>query len=219
MTRVGLIITAAGKSERFGRPKLLDTLRDQPVIAWTIQSFLEFPFAQKILTVAPELHDQFATIVHAIDPAFQLVVGDSTRAASVHAGFCALSDIDYVFIHDAARPFVPRTTLDHLLSTLEYAEVVIPVVPVTDTIKRVTPQGIVERTLDRSTLVHVQTPQAFRHTTLRRAYEQALQRGSLLHTGITDEALLCEYIGVYAHTIPGDPISHKITFPTDLRVL
>ncbi len=219
MNQIGLILTAAGKSERFGRPKLLAPFRGRPLIEWTIRSFLEFPFSKKILTVNPEQRVHFAAIVQAVDPTIQLIDGHSTRAASVYAGFCALGeDVDAVFIHDGARPFVTLATLNQLHTTLGISEVVIPILPVTDTIKRITPQGIIESTLDRSSLVHVTTPQAFRHNTLKRAYTHALSQGDL-HAGLTDEALLCEHIGVFAHTIQGDPISKKVTFPSDLEQL
>jgi 2-C-methyl-D-erythritol 4-phosphate cytidylyltransferase len=140
------------------------------------------------------------------------VAGGAERTDSVRRGLDALPSVpfDCILVHDAARPFVPAVVISRVVeAVLAGADAVIPVLPVTDTIKRVGPDGQVTGTPDRSGLVAVQTPQGFRPAVLRRAYD-------VFADIATDDASLVERLGLPVDTVEGSPDAFKITRPADL---
>jgi 2-C-methyl-D-erythritol 4-phosphate cytidylyltransferase len=139
------------------------------------------------------------------------VPGGTRRRDSVAAGLAALDDVDWVFVHDAARPLATVRLVDSLLEAMAsgHADGVIPVVPVVDTLKRVDQETVVE-TVDRSHLVAVQTPQLFSADVLRAAHLVDADEG------VTDDAGLVERLGGTVKTVVGDPGNIKITHPSDL---
>lgn len=144
-----------------------------------------------------------------------VVAGGVERTHSVRAGFCAAlaaaPSAQYVLVHDAARALTPsRLVTDVVCALRSGAEAVVPVLPVSDTIKTVDANGLVTGTPDRSTLRAVQTPQGFRVEVLRRAHAQ--------DAAATDDAALAERTGATVHTIMGDPLAFKITTALDLRL-
>ncbi len=143
------------------------------------------------------------------------VAGGDDRTESVRCGLAALpADVafDCVLVHDAARPFVPAVVVARVVeAVLAGADAVIPVLPVTDTIKRVDDDGQVVDTPDRSALVAVQTPQGFRPDVLRRAHATAAGPA-------TDDAALVERLGLPVDTVEGSQESLKITRPADLLI-
>jgi 2-C-methyl-D-erythritol 4-phosphate cytidylyltransferase len=141
-----------------------------------------------------------------------VVPGGAERADSVRAALevVPLEGIDCVLVHDAARAFVPAEVVDRVVAAVRGgAAAVVPVVPVTDTIKRVSAAGEVVDTPDRSTLVAVQTPQGFDPDVLRRAHAAGA-------VGATDDAMLCERLGVTVVTVEGSEDAFKVTRPRDL---
>jgi 2-C-methyl-D-erythritol 4-phosphate cytidylyltransferase len=141
------------------------------------------------------------------------VTGGATRAESVRA---ALSDVDeaalVVVVHDAARPLLEDAVVERTLGPLaEGYDGVIPVVPVSDTVKRVE-RGAVAETLERGGLVAAQTPQAFLAPALRRAFEEDLD-------GATDCASLVERAGGRVAVVEGDPRLFKVTTRADLELV
>jgi 2-C-methyl-D-erythritol 4-phosphate cytidylyltransferase len=141
-----------------------------------------------------------------------VVVGGSTRQQSVDAGLRALPpDVDTVLVHDVARPFVPAAVIDRVLAALAAgADAVVPVLPVTDTLKQVATDGTVTATVDRGTLVAVQTPQGFRRAVLVEAHAAAPDAAA------TDDAGLVERAGGRVVVVAGDEAAFKITTPRDL---
>lgn len=142
------------------------------------------------------------------------VAGGSERTDSVRAALQAVpaEDIDCILVHDAARPFVPAAVVERVVAAvLAGAPAVIPVIPVTDTIKRVDPAGTVVETPDRASLVAVQTPQGFEPALLRRAHATPA-------LGATDDAMLAERLGVAVQTVAGADEAFKITRPRDLML-
>ena len=115
-----------------------------------------------------------------------------------------------MLVHDAARSFVPVAVIERVVAAVRAgAPAVVPVIPVTDTIKRVGPEGEVLETPDRSALVAVQTPQGFEPELLRRAHAGDV-------AGATDDAMLCERLGVTVRTVEGSEDAFKVTRPRDL---
>jgi 2-C-methyl-D-erythritol 4-phosphate cytidylyltransferase len=138
------------------------------------------------------------------------VTGGETRAESVRAGLGAVpDDAGVIVVHDAARPLATPSLFTAVVEAVRVdgAACAIPVLPVSDTLKR-TSDGIVRSTVDRDGLVTVQTPQAFAAATLREAHREGGQT--------TDDAGLVELMGVAVRTVPGDPKNLKITRPEDL---
>jgi len=140
-----------------------------------------------------------------------VVTGGETRQASVAAGLAGLDDdVEIVLVHDAARALTPGSLVDRVVGTVRRAGTgVIPALPVSDTIKRIE-RETVKGTVDRTGLVHVQTPQGFPRAALVEAYASAGEE-------FTDDAALFQAAGGEVHTVEGDARAFKITTPWDLR--
>jgi 2-C-methyl-D-erythritol 4-phosphate cytidylyltransferase len=146
------------------------------------------------------------------DARLLVVAGGAERADSVGMALhlVPVDGIDCILVHDAARAFVPGAVVERVVAAVRGgAAAVVPVVPVTDTIKRVSGSGEVVDTPDRSTLVAVQTPQGFDPAVLRRAHAAG-------GAGATDDAMLCERLGVTVLTVEGSEDAFKVTRPRDL---
>jgi 2-C-methyl-D-erythritol 4-phosphate cytidylyltransferase/2-C-methyl-D-erythritol 2,4-cyclodiphosphate synthase len=134
------------------------------------------------------------------------IEGGAERADSVRAGLGAIRG-DTVLIHDAARPFCPPAVVDRLLAQLEFFEGAAPVLPVGDTLARITDR--LEAPVDRTGLVRVQTPQAFRLASLRQAYSRWSGPAP------TDETTVVRNADMSVGTVEGDAALEKLTTPAD----
>ncbi len=198
------MVVAGGSGNRFGAPKQFAELGGRSVLAWSLASAAEV--CQGVVAVLPE-----ADIVAGAWEADVVVAGGTSRSASVRSGLRAVPlDAEIIAVHDAARPLVPVSVWKAVLAAVDAgADGAIPVLAVTDTVKEVATDGTL-RTLDRSRLVAVQTPQAFRASILRRAHSAG--------TDATDDAALVEAFGGRVQRVPGSRRSAKITDPEDLVV-
>ncbi len=147
-----------------------------------------------------------------------VVPGGADRTESVRlaldSALAVVPDTEIVLVHDAARAFTPPALVRSVTAAVAAgAPAVVPVLPVTDTVKRVDAAGVVVETPSRVDLRAVQTPQGFAVDVLRRAHEAAAGG-----TAVTDDAGLVERIGVPVHTVPGDVAAMKITTAFDLAV-
>jgi 2-C-methyl-D-erythritol 4-phosphate cytidylyltransferase len=144
------------------------------------------------------------------------VAGGPTRAISVLNGLQALitaDEEDWVLVHDAARPCVPRGDVDALIAGCRGDPVGgLLALPVADTVKQADAEGRSQRTLPREALWRAQTPQMFRHGRLLRALTQALAEGF----DPTDEAAAIEKLGLRPRLVEGSPLNFKVTRPADL---
>lgn len=211
---VAVVLVAAGSGERLGAglPKALVSLRNRTILDWSMSAFASHPDVDSIVVVAPAAACE--TIATGLPAAARVVPGGLSRQESVRRGLAALAgDVEFVLVHDAARPLVTGTMIAAVISALRAgAQAVIPVLPVIDTIKRLDEAGLVRDTVDRSELCRVQTPQGFRLALLRQAHSA----GEL--AGVTDDAGLVEALGRPVATVPGDEAAFKITTPYDLRL-
>jgi 2-C-methyl-D-erythritol 4-phosphate cytidylyltransferase len=191
--------------------KVWAPLGDFPVLVHSLSRLL--PGADRtVLVVHP---DKIARARAEILPSFsavRIVPGGIERQESVRLGLAALPDVDLAAVHDAARPFATTDLLRTGVALLATADGAIPVEPVRDTVKEVDAAGAVRRTLDRSSLRAVQTPQIFRMSVLRSAHETAAAQGDRY----TDDAALVEAAGGTVVCFPGLPGNFKITTPYDL---
>lgn len=215
--RVAGVIAAAGDGERLGTgvPKALVRLAGEPLIVHAARTLLRDGIGWLVVAAPAAALVEFGRLLGPVTGDLPLVVvrGGTSRRASVAACVAELpDDPEAVLVHDAARPSVPAAVVDRVLAALaEGADAVIPVVPVSDTIKEVA-DGRVVRTVDRLGLRAVQTPQGFRRELLVRAYDA--WRGD----EPTDDAAMVEALGVTVSLVEGAPEGFKITRPFDLRL-
>ncbi|MGN6059046.1 MAG: bifunctional 2-C-methyl-D-erythritol 4-phosphate cytidylyltransferase/2-C-methyl-D-erythritol 2,4-cyclodiphosphate synthase [Sphingomicrobium sp.] len=207
---VTALIVAAGKGERLGGgvPKQYRLLGGKPVLRWAVESLIRHPAVRSTrIVIGKGQHDQAAAALQGLD-IDEVVEGGEQRADSVRAGLEGIGS-DAVLVHDAARPFCPANVIDRLIAPLEFFEGAAPVLPVGDTLSRASDR--LGEPVDRSGLVRVQTPQAFRVDALRRAY--AAWSG----TSPTDETTVVRAAGMEVAAIAGDPLLEKISLPADFE--
>jgi 2-C-methyl-D-erythritol 4-phosphate cytidylyltransferase len=206
------VIAAAGSGQRLGAggPKAFIELAGRPMLEWSLEAFRAAASIEEIVVAAPPGEHESITNQGAV-----AVTGGTHRSESV-AKALELTRGEIVVVHDAARPLVTPGLIDAVVEELaaeDDAAGVIAASPVTDTIKQASDHGRVERTLDRSGLWAVETPQAFRAEALREALSEPDS-----YPDATDDAMLVERRGgrVLIHSSSADNI--KVTTPFDLRV-
>lgn len=198
------IVVGAGSGARFGGMKQYEMLGVTRVI-------------DRSVSTARAVSDGVVVVVPASDVEREGgVAGGASRSESVRNGLAQVpADADIVCVHDAARPFASTDLFEQVIAAIRNgADGAIPAIPVTDTIKIVASDGsgTVESTPDRSTLVAVQTPQAFAAMALRRAHE--LDEGT---STATDDAMLVERAGGVVVVVDGESPNRKITTQDDLE--
>jgi 2-C-methyl-D-erythritol 4-phosphate cytidylyltransferase len=212
------LIVAAGKGTRMGPgvDKLFLELNGCPLVAHTWRRFDHAPCIDHIVMVVRDgMQSAFAELAkeHRFTKPFRLVAGGKERQNSVWNGLEALPhDADIVAIQDAARPC---TSPELIAATVEAARqfgAAVAAQPVTDAIKESHDGQLIERTLDRSRLWAVQTPQTFRVELIRRALAEARQR----HIFLTDDTAACALIGQPVKLVVGHLPNPKVTRPEDL---
>lgn len=208
MTGFTAIIVAGGKGARTGleRPKQWEILLGRRVIDWSVDKFLSHPDLLELVVVVDDL-----TVATSFPSKTKVVCGGDSRTASVRAGIAALTTADGmpVLIHDAARPGVSHTLIDALVTALADFDAAAPALPVSDALK--TQASGHFSTVPREGLFRVQTPQAFRISTIRDALETP---GSYV-----DDLEAVEAAGARTTLVPGDARLHKITYAEDFDLV
>jgi 2-C-methyl-D-erythritol 4-phosphate cytidylyltransferase/2-C-methyl-D-erythritol 2,4-cyclodiphosphate synthase len=216
---IAVIVVAAGRGERASStadasPKQYRDLAGTPVLSRSIAAFLG---RDDVSWVIPVIHaeqaDRYAALGLADPRLLAPVTGGETRQASVLAGLTALSPKrpDLVLIQDAARPLVSSEVIGGVIEALKGSEAALPVVPVTDTIKRSVDGRTVSATEDRKTLFAAQTPQGFRFPQILSAH----LRAGRMPREFTDDAAIAEWAGLSVALTPGSTHNLKITHPED----
>ena len=203
------IVVAGGTGTRFGGPKQFAELDGRPLLSWSLQVARQV--CTGVVAVLPEAAGGGAASNGEGWDADVVVEGGPTRSASVRSGLAALPEsAEVIVVHDAARPLAPLALWEAVIAEVSSgADGSIPVVPLNDTIRERTADGR-SATVDRSRLVAVQTPQAFRAGILRRA-----------HAGgddATDDAAMVEAAGGRITLVDGSPTNLKVTSPADLLI-
>jgi 2-C-methyl-D-erythritol 4-phosphate cytidylyltransferase/2-C-methyl-D-erythritol 2,4-cyclodiphosphate synthase len=217
-TRVAIVVVAAGSGTRLGHaePKAFVELRGVTILERALRGVFESSEPAQVIVVAPaaKLAAARHLAVHAAGAASDTVVvveGGATRQASVAAGLAVLDpDVEIVLVHDAARALTTGTLIDRVVRAVAPGTGVIPALPVSDTIKRIDTRELVVDTVDRSELVHVQTPQGFPRAELLAAYAAADRE-------YTDDAALFSAAGHAVKVVQGEARGFKITTPWDLN--
>ncbi len=216
--RIAAIIVAGGRGHRAGqgKPKQYRLLEGEPLVRRTLRAFHDHPAIERIV---PVIHrddaDDFAAAARGIGAkCASPVLGGATRQDSVRAGLEALhvNAPDIVLVHDAVRPLFSQALLTRAIDTAKNAAAAVPVLPVTDTVKRVDAAGVVAETLNRSELRLTQTPQVFSYAKLVDAHRRAAEKG--LHD-FSDDASLAEWAGIPVATFTGETGNVKFTTAED----
>jgi 2-C-methyl-D-erythritol 4-phosphate cytidylyltransferase len=141
-----------------------------------------------------------------------LAAGGRERGDSVLAGLEDMPpEVKIVLVHDAARPFVDDATISRVIDAARAGEGAVPALPVLDTVKRVNGSGLISETIERDQLWGAQTPQAFPREMIERAYREARK----VNAHATDDAALCERIGLPVRVVAGSARAFKITDEAD----
>lgn len=197
-----------------GKNKQFLMLEGIPLIIHTLRVFQKDDWCSGIILVGNknELTDLEKMVnEHHITKVEKVVPGGSERQHSVHEGLKMVDQTSLVLIHDGARPFVSIKSIHSLVMNASESGAAVLGVPIKDTVKQVEQQKVI-RTVDRSSLWGVQTPQAFHLPVILEAHEAAEREG---HLG-TDDASLLEYVGHEVSIVEGDYLNIKLTTQEDL---
>ena len=213
------IILGGGSGRRMKSDlnKIFLPLRGVPAIVRAIAPFTGFCAGAVVVAAADEVEDMKALLTKYGMGRFvkAVVPGGSERQYSVYNGLKALpEDAEYVLIHDGARALVTEQVIRRTLESVEQHGSGVAAIPVVDTIKRATADGLVQETPDRASLYAIQTPQSFRMDVIMAAHEKAREDGFLG----TDDASLLEHAGIPVYLSEGDRENLKLTTPTDLEL-
>lgn len=213
MSNKTVIITAGGIGRRMrsSLPKQFILVNEKPILMYTIKVFYDFDPKIEILLTLPEdwlnyweelLHEHDFKIPHRVIP------GGKERYDSIKNALVK-SKGKMIAVHDGVRPLVEPETIKHCFEEAEKSGAAIPVVPISESMRRKTAAGT--EIVNRSDYLIVQTPQCFSRDVLIAAYEQPY------HEGITDDASLVEEMGHAIETISGNESNIKITTQSDLK--
>lgn len=219
MTRdVGVIIVAAGESTRTAGDELKQFrwVAGKPMLLHSLQAFMARADVVSVVCVIPRefVADPPPWIFQCDVDRLLLSIGGRTRTESVRNGLEDLPDeASIALVHDAARPLVDDAMIERVVSRVRAGACVVPALPVVDTIKETDAEGRVIRTVDRSHLWRAQTPQGFPRAVIERAHREA----RAANASATDDASLCERIGVPVEIVPGSERAMKVTDEGDFE--
>ena len=213
---VGVVIVAAGAGTRAGGSELKQFrwVAGKPMLLHSVQIFQARADVCMVIVVLPQsvVGDPPPWLFQCDTERLLLSVGGRQRSDSVRNGLEDLSaDARIVVIHDAARPLVTEAVIDRVIDAARKGTGAAPGIPAADTLKRVDDNGRVIGTVDRSGLVHIQTPQAFPRDMIERAHADAYAA----QVSATDDAALCERLGMPVVVVRGSARGMKITDEAD----
>jgi len=213
---LGVIVVAAGSGTRMGGlDKLFSKAGKRPLLWYAIAPFQGCAAVERIVLVlsAENLHKGREVVKKfGLGKVCAVVAGGERRQDSVRLGLEALGECEYVAVHDGGRPVVPRSLIERGLEAVRETGAAVPAVRVVNTVKEGDAEGVVVRTLDRSRLWVVQTPQFFRYGLLARAHREVT-------ADVTDDAAMVEALGEPVRLFPGDRRNIKVTVPEDLGLV
>jgi 2-C-methyl-D-erythritol 4-phosphate cytidylyltransferase/2-C-methyl-D-erythritol 2,4-cyclodiphosphate synthase len=219
---VAAILVAAGQSRRFGGDKMWLDMWGRPVWRWGLDTLLSVPGMTQVMVVVPP--DAIGRFTDALPPdvndRVQVIPGGAERTDSVVAGITALTaaaipEDTPVLVHDAARPAATVELMVRVARAVRAGTGVVPLVPVTDTLKTLDTSGAVSGTVDRDVVQAAQTPQGATLTQLRAAMEEMHAWGR----PVTDEAAAMTSGGIAVRAVEGEPMNRKLTEPGDDAML
>ena len=219
MTRdVGVVIVAGGAGTRVGGAELkqLRWIAGKPMLLHSLQTFMAHRAVVSVVCVLPPKFagDPPPWIFQCDVDRLMIAPGGRTRTESVANGLDDLPDeAGIVLVHDAARPFVDEPTIDRVIAQTRRGHATVAALPVVDTLKEVDDDSRVVRTVERARLWRAQTPQGFTREMIIRAHREA----KAARVTATDDAALCERLGISVVVVPGSERAMKITEEADFR--
>lgn len=213
---VGVIIVAGGKGSRAGGDELKQFrwVAGKPMLLHSLQLFQQRADVCMVIVVLPHEHvgDPPPWLFQSDTERLLLSVGGRERSDSVRNGLEDLPDeAEIVVVHDAARPLATPKMIDDVISEARSGNGAAPGLAIVDTLKRVGPRGEITDTIGRAGLVRIQTPQAFPRAMIEQAHFEAFRDG----ISATDDAALCERVGMRVMVVPGSERAMKITNEED----
>lgn len=219
MTRhVGVVIVAGGSGNRVGGGELkqLRWVAGKPMLLHSLQMFQKIIEVGMVVCVLPKQYagDPPPWLFQCDTDRMLISVGGRTRAESVANGLEDLpAECRTVLIHDAARPLVSEGMIRRVIAEAEQGHGAIAALPVVDTLKRVDADGRIVETVSREGLWRAQTPQGFPRALIERAHREAKAGG--WHGEATDDAALCERLGIPVRVVRGSEAAMKVTEESD----
>ena len=212
--RVGAVLAAGGSGLRAGVAKQWVTLGGETILRRAARALAASGIVDEMVAVVPAGEEARGEAdLAGLGIPVRAVAGGAARADSVRAGLAALGPVDVVLVHDAARPFATPALARAVAEAAASRGAALAAVAATDTVKRATGDRLVDATLDRRSIWLAQTPQGFRTSVLRRAFEAA---GVAAAAEATDECQLVERLGEPVILVPGEAANFKITGAADL---
>ena len=209
------IIVAGGSGARFGTKKQFFNLGGIPVLRRTALCFDSHPLITHIVIVVPaEDLEQVTQILHGLITPLAITAGGATRQESVYNGLQVASSDDVVLIHDGVRPLVSQSLISRVLGGIGVLDACIPGIAAADTLKEVEGQFVI-KTIPREHVFQVQTPQAFKRTSIFEAHTFARNHNI---GNLTDDSALIENAGGKVGLVSGDPFNIKITLKEDIYI-
>lgn len=221
------VVLAAGSGKRMGSKtkKQYMSIAGRPVIYYSLKTFQDSFIDEIVLVVSPgdtQFCQKEIVEKYGFDKVRHIVEGGKERYHSVAAGLNSVSDFDYVFIHDGARPMVTAEILDRSLVCVRRYGACVAGVRVKDTIKIADGEGKISATPNRNFMWAVQTPQVFAYPLIKEAYTLLLSREEeILASGVavTDDAMVVETLtGRPVKLVEGSYKNIKITTPEDIQI-
>ncbi|HEX4632989.1 MAG TPA: 2-C-methyl-D-erythritol 4-phosphate cytidylyltransferase [Gemmatimonadales bacterium] len=216
---VGVVLVAAGAGVRAGPgdPKQFRAILGIPMLLRALRPFTSHPDVSQVVAVLPRAFVEHPPewLAKVMGDRLILARGGESRTDSVRSGVKALrADCRFVLVHDAARPFPSRTTIDAVIARARSGVGAVAAVPLSDTVKEVDGESRVTRTVSRNGLWRAQTPQGFPRSMLLEAFN----RLKLADPPPTDDGELCERAGFPVDVVPDTPHNFKVTTPDDFRI-
>jgi 2-C-methyl-D-erythritol 4-phosphate cytidylyltransferase len=213
---VGVVLVAGGSGTRTASPELKQFrwVAGKPMLLHSVQRFQSRPDVAMVVCVLPRSHvgDPPPWLFQSDLDRLLISVGGPTRQASVENGLQDLpAGCRIVVVHDAARPLVSDATIDGVIAAARAGRGAVAALPVVDTLKEVGEDGRIVRTVERTRLWRAQTPQAFPREMLVRAHDAANRDKAVA----TDDAALCERLGIPVVVVRGSERAMKITDESD----
>lgn len=223
MSKSVAIILAGGSGNRMKGdiPKQFMEILGKEVLVYSLQAF-EKSNADEIIVVTKEeyfSHIESLVMEYKISKFKAVAISGRERYFSVYSALQKCENADFVLVHDAARPLISIDKINRVIENLSTEEAIVLAVPVKDTIRQVDKSGKFKSSLDRSSLYFIQTPQAFKYSILKKAYD-ILMRDENLQIGVTDDAMVVEKsLGIYAQLMEGEYSNIKLTTKEDLDII
>ena len=216
--RCSAVIVAAGNSQRMGFDKIMTELAGLPVLVRTLRAFQQSELVDEIIVVTRmDKIEETAELCrsYGIDKISRVVCGGKTRMESALAGVSEVRrGAKLIAIHDGARPLVTQDVILRAIYAANDYMSAVPVIKSTDTLKTVNDKGTVIGSVDRTSVVRVQTPQVFSADIIKGALTKAVTE----ELTFTDDCSAIEMMGVKTHTVMGDENNIKLTGPRDIMI-